>query len=51
MFGTQNNYQIQNSAIMMYHKDKPIPEFDYFLRRKSENICAFWRPQINNYGI
>ena len=31
MFGNQNNYQIQNLAIIMYHKDKPIPEFDYFL--------------------
>ena len=51
MFGNQNNYQIQNSAIFMYHKDKLILEFDYFLQRKSENICVFWRSQINNYRI
>ena len=49
MFGNQNNYQIQNLAIIMHHKDKPIPEFDYFLQRK--NICAFWWSQINYYGI
>jgi len=31
MFDSQNNYQNQISSIIVYHKNKPISEFDYFL--------------------
>ena len=30
----------------MYHEDKPIPEFDYFLQRKSEYVLLFCLSQI-----
>ena len=38
MFDSQNNYQNQISSIMVYHKNKPISEFDYFLCRKSKYV-------------
>jgi hypothetical protein len=46
MFGNQNNCQNQISSIIMPDKDKPILEFDYFLRRKSEYILLFCLCQI-----
>ena len=33
MFDDQNNYQNQILSIILYCKNKPIPEFDYFLQR------------------
>jgi hypothetical protein len=41
MFGNQNNYQNQNLSIIMYHKDKPIPEFDYFLEENLKTFACF----------
>ena len=38
MFDSQNNYQNQISSIIVYHKNKPILEFDYFLWIKSKYV-------------
>jgi len=31
IFDSQKNYQNQISSIIVYHKNKPISKFDYFL--------------------
>ena len=38
MFDSQNNYKNQILSIIVYHKIKPILEFDYFLWRKSKYV-------------
>jgi len=38
MFDSQNNYQNQMSSIIVYHINKPISEFDYFLWRKYKYV-------------
>ena len=42
MFSNQNNCQNQILSIVVYHKDKPIPEFDYFIQISfEENLNMF----------
>jgi hypothetical protein len=50
-FENQNNCQKQISSTILYHKDKPNPELNYFLQKKSEYILLFCLCQINKSGF
>jgi hypothetical protein len=47
----QNSYQNQIWATIIYQEKMPKQKLDYFARKTSEYIFAFWPPQINNYRI
>ena len=47
----QNSCQNQILPAIIYQEKMPDPKLDYFARKKSEYIFAFWQSQINNYGI
>jgi hypothetical protein len=51
MFDSRNNYKNQISSIILYHEDKPISEFDYFLQGKSKYIFIICLSQISNSEI
>jgi hypothetical protein len=38
MFDSQNNYRNKVSSLIVYHKNKPILEIDFFLWRKSKYL-------------
>ena len=44
----QNTYLNQIWTIIIYREEMPNPEFNYFIRKKSEYVLGFYLTKINN---